>query len=149
MIDLSRSKNEKIRNTPRKGTNVEGILFQCYYKILTETTSKEKIFFTINVPRKVKKAVDRNRIKRLVRESIRFIKPILENTITQPNQLLSLYIIYKTNSFNLEHMPKYDKIKDDITSILKTINQRMKRNEQINIDFFKDVSTNNLSDTST
>jgi len=128
LIDLSLSKSEIIRSTLRKGTNIEGTLFRCYYKVFTDRASKEKIIFTISVPRRIKKAVDRNRIKRLVRESIRLSKSILENIITQPNQLLSLYIIYKINSFNLVRIPKYDKVNDDISSILETISQRLKRN---------------------
>ena len=49
-----------------------------------------------------KKAVDRNRIKRLLRESIRLQKHSLQHTVTREGKCLQLFLIYNSNE-----MPEY------------------------------------------
>lgn len=49
----------------------------------------------ISVPkRNFKKAVDRNRIKRLIREAVRKNKHLLENALLNEKQKLALFLIY-------------------------------------------------------
>src|SRR5690606_30415451 len=51
---------------------------------------------TISVPkRSFRKAHERNRIKRLLRETVRKNKQVLEEVLVQHNQQLALFLIYR------------------------------------------------------
>ncbi|HLV41241.1 MAG TPA: ribonuclease P protein component [Brumimicrobium sp.] len=64
-----------------------------YLSVDLKTDAKFQI--VISVPkRKFKKAVDRNRIKRLIREAVRKNKYILEEGLSNENQQLALFLIY-------------------------------------------------------
>ena len=66
--------------------------------------------------RHFKKAVDRNRIKRLIREALRLQKNELENALTTNNKQLSLFLIYTGNE-----LPEYKVIFDCCAVILKKL----------------------------
>ena len=64
-----------------------------YLAVDLKTDTKFQI--VISVPkRKFKRAVDRNRIKRLIREAVRKKKYILEEGLSTENQQLALFLIY-------------------------------------------------------
>ena len=63
-----------------------------------------------------KKAVDRNRIKRLIRESYRLQKPTFINTIKVDNQQLSVFIVYAGNE-----LPDYKLVYDKVAIALQKI----------------------------
>ena len=63
-----------------------------------ETTLKSTVNFqiVISVPKRIfKHAVNRNRIKRLIRESVRKNKLILETTLRKENKQIALILIYR------------------------------------------------------
>jgi ribonuclease P protein component len=60
-----------------------------------------------------KKAVDRNRIKRLMRESYRLQKFFLNDALREKNQQLALFLIYTG-----KEMPGYKMVSDKIELIL-------------------------------
>ena len=64
--------------------------------------------------RNFKKAVDRNRIKRLIREVYRLQKPALENHLIQNKQSLSIFLMYVG-----KEMPEYTQLKESVEKIIK------------------------------
>lgn len=66
--------------------------------------------------RHFKKAVDRNRIKRLIREVLRLQKNELENSLTTNNKQLSLFLIYTG-----KELPEYNAIFENCAVILKKL----------------------------
>jgi len=64
--------------------------------------------------RNFKKAVDRNRIKRLIREVYRLQKPALENHLIQNKQSLSIFLMYVG-----KEMPEYIQLKESVEKIIK------------------------------
>lgn len=63
--------------------------------LYTDLKTDAKFQIVISVPkRKFKKAVDRNRIKRLIREAVRKKKYILEEALSSENHHLALFLIY-------------------------------------------------------
>lgn len=62
----------------------------------------------ISVPkRKFRKAVDRNRVKRLIREAVRKNKPLIEAAITNENEQLAFFLIYTSNKEESYQKIKY------------------------------------------
>ena len=77
-----------------------------------------------SVPKRLfKRAVDRNRIKRLLRESYRLQKALLYETLIQANKRIALTIVY----IGKEELP-YAKIYPAITKVLVKINGELTEN---------------------
>ena len=67
-----------------------------YLAVDLKTNTRFQI--VIAVPkRKFKRAVDRNRIKRLIREAVRKKKYIIEQSMTAEEPQLALFLIYTSN----------------------------------------------------
>lgn len=71
--------------------------------------------FTVSA-RNFKKAVDRNRIKRLMRECYRLQKNQLKSTLGKNNKMLAIFFIYRGNE-----MPVYTDIFDKIGGALSRL----------------------------
>lgn len=81
--------------------------------IRTDLKTDTKFQIAISVPkRNFKRAVDRNRIKRVVREAVRKNKYILEEAISEEMQQFALFLIYTAQ----EEEP-YQKIGDKIETL--------------------------------
>lgn len=63
-----------------------------------------------------KKAVDRNRIKRLAREAYRLQKKILEKKLIEANSYLTVFFIYTG-----KELPEYKDINDKIGKVLNKL----------------------------
>ena len=66
--------------------------------------------------RNFKKAVDRNRIKRLTREAYRLQKPILQEWLRKKDRSLALFFIYTG-----KELPDYEVVKDKIGLALQKL----------------------------
>ena len=71
----------------------------------------------------IKKSVDRNRIKRLIRESYRLQKNII-NEIILHNKNLAILLVYSSNKTNVTFKEIFDKIKLILQSLKKMQNEK-------------------------
>ncbi len=85
--------------------------------------SKEKTFLKVGVgvsKRHFKKAVDRNRIKRLMREAYRLQKLPLQNMLKEKGYSLQVFFIYTG-----KELPEYLLIKEKIAIVLLQLQQKI------------------------
>lgn len=77
-----------------KGKHVKAYPYFLHY-LPAELNSATSFQVVISAPkRNFKKAVDRNRIKRLTREAVRKNKHLLESAFSERNQKFALFLIY-------------------------------------------------------
>jgi ribonuclease P protein component len=87
--------------------------FRVVYFIPEETEGEIlQAGFTVST-KYFKKAVDRNRVKRLLREAYRLQKHILIDDLTRTDKRLRFFIIYTGNE-----LPEYNMVYERVTSIL-------------------------------
>lgn len=88
------------------------------------TSSQVSIF--VSVPKKkLKSAVDRNRIKRLIREAYRLNKYTLDRSFLKENQTLAIAFVYLKNE-----MSDYETIEKSVRKALKEIERQLKEREK-------------------
>jgi len=81
------------------------------------TKTPKGLKFGVGVSAKnFKKAVDRNRIKRLTREAFRLQKYFLENKLNESGTGLNIFFIYTA-----KELPVYEQVVEKINSILKKL----------------------------
>ena len=89
--------------------------FKAFYSISSSNQSQSK--FGVSVPKKkFKRAVDRNKIKRLIKEALRLNKTILNNELSKKNVSLHIMVL-----FNDEKIPSYNLVEIKIKEILKRL----------------------------
>tara|TARA_B100001540_G_C15777041_1_gene629175 strand:+ start:565 stop:948 length:384 start_codon:yes stop_codon:yes gene_type:complete len=106
----------KFKNSFKSGS------FTVSYINTDKKINKNKIL--ISIPKKnIKKSVDRNRIKRLIRESYRLQKNII-NEIILHNKNLAILLVYSSNKTNVTFKEIFDKIKLILQSLKKMQNEK-------------------------
>lgn len=86
--------------------------FRIYY-VFNQLTNPP-LQFGVGVSNKnFKKAVDRNKIKRLVRESYRLQKPALQQSLKEKNAQLNIFFIY-----NGKEVPSFGEVVDNLKKVL-------------------------------
>lgn len=89
--------------------------FRVYYLSIKDQLNV--LQFGVGVSTKnFKKAVDRNRIKRLAREAYRLQKKILEKKLIEANSYLTVFFIYTG-----KELPEYKDINDKIGKVLNKL----------------------------
>lgn len=89
--------------------------FRVYYLSINDQLNV--LQFGVGVSTKnFKKAVDRNRIKRLAREAYRLQKKILEKKLIEANSYLTVFFIYTG-----KELPEYKDINDKIGRVLNKL----------------------------
>ena len=92
--------------------------------ILTELPSSKSFQIVISAPKRIfRKAHDRNRIKRLCRETIRKNKYILEDYLTPKKKQIALFIVY-TNKEELEYEILFKKTEQLFKKLITEINDK-------------------------
>ncbi len=82
--------------------------FKVFYRLIENEVVTEPLLFGITVPKKIfRRAVDRNSIKRKVREIYRVNKPELKKSLSEQHKTLHLMLVYvdKTNMPSKEMEP--------------------------------------------
>ena len=94
-------KNERLKSRKQiehlfsKGQRGTVTAFRIFYSIINEPAPDSSIKFGVGVSsRFFKKATDRNRIKRLVREAWRLQKNGLKEKLSEQNRQLHVFLIY-------------------------------------------------------
>ena len=97
-------------------------------KIFDKQLSPIDVQFGVGVSSKnFKKAVDRNRIKRLAREAYRLQKNLLEDPLKENKKSLSLFFIYTQKELP-DYKTVYDKTSLILNKLVKTINENNSSN---------------------
>jgi len=82
-----------------------------------QSTSGEFLKAAFSVSKRYfKKAVYRNRIKRLMREAYRLQKPALQNQLEQNKRVLTIFILYVSNE-----LPEYELVVSKMNALLKRL----------------------------
>lgn len=112
----------------KEGKSVKSFPLRLVY-IQTEHTSKYPSQVGVSVPkRNFKKAVDRNRIKRLLRETYRKQKQLVYNTIDKPYVYMISYIGKEKDTYD-EIELKMEKLLNAFIEQIKTIKDEKKHQE--------------------
>lgn len=101
-----------------EGKKISVAPFHIYYLLLPVSDSVvSPIQFGVGVSAKnFKRAVDRNRIKRLTREAYRLQKLPLQNQLKAKNRLLNIFFIYTGKT-----LPDFNLVKEKVAVALKKL----------------------------
>jgi ribonuclease P protein component len=100
-----------------EGRAVTAFPIRLQYKMVDQLTAPLQAGFSVS-SRNFKRAVDRNRIKRLLREAYRLQKLPLEQALQTKEQQLALFLIYTG-----KELPVYALVKEKVEIVLKKLLQ--------------------------
>ena len=114
------------------GQKIKQYPFLLQYKH-TDLPTKKSFQIVCSVPKRIhKKAVNRNRIKRLMRETVRKKKYILEENFPQNEKQLALFLIYtgkSEESYSLL-LDKIEKVFERLMNSKKEVNYKNEENKK-------------------
>ena len=126
-------KDEKLKSRKtieqlfKEGNSFSNFPFRVLWKFTEARTSPLQTGFAVS-SKHFKKAVDRNRIKRLMREAYRLQKNDLQYQLKQQQKQLAVFIIYVGNE-----LPQYELIFDKTTHVLNRLIKISNENTPANI----------------
>ena len=110
-----------------RGKRIQGRLLQCLVLNDAGFLSKNppRVVIGAAVGSRLKKATQRNRIKRLIRESYRLNKEIILSRVKNQTNPMALMFVYRTRSAAAgSHDPSYDDIERDVKELLGRVVER-------------------------
>ncbi len=97
----------------------------CFYRLEKSDTEINQIMVGFAVSKKIGKAVVRNRIKRLMRESYRLNKHILFDIPSPNNFIASIILMYgKNNPIQIKNVV-FDSVKQEIEHLLNRLRTKI------------------------
>ena len=111
----------------RDGRSFSVFPFRVLWKFTGTSVAPVQTGFAVS-SKHFKKAVDRNRIKRLMREAYRLQKNDLQNLLKQQQKQLAVFIIYVGNE-----LPEYDLIFNKTTNVFTRLIKISNENTPANI----------------
>lgn len=105
----------------RHGKAFSNFPFKILWKFNETVSSELQTGFTVS-SKQFKKAVDRNRIKRLMRESYRIQKNELQQQLKKSNKQLAVFFIYVGNELP-DHPFIFEKTGKAIKHLIKIVNE--------------------------
>ena len=121
MKEFSLGKNERLKHRKhiellfREGRSFSVFPFRIYYLFSGELISPLQAGFSAST-RNFKKAVDRNRIKRITKEAYRLQKKELQAQLTNKNQRLAVFFVYTD-----KNLPAFGIAKERVKIILQKL----------------------------
>jgi ribonuclease P protein component len=103
-----------------EGRAVTAFPIRVQYKMVDQLTVPLQAGFSVS-SRNFKRAVDRNRIKRLMREAYRLQKLPLQQALQTKQQQLALFLIYTGKELPVYALVK-EKVEVVLTKLLQTVN---------------------------
>ncbi len=101
----------------KQGITFSKFPFRILYFLPEQNISPLQCGFTVSA-KQFKKAVERNRIKRLMREAYRLQKEELTDTLRRKQKHMIIFFIYTGNQ-----IPEYNDVTEKITSALNRLNK--------------------------
>ena len=115
MREERRLSRKTIRSVYKKGHYINSGCFTINW--LKSNTENPKIRLLISVPKKnISKAVERNYIKRIIRESYKINKPFICNLLLSPVDIILTY--------NKNTMPKFNTLETELLTLFKLITKK-------------------------
>lgn len=133
-VRKSLKKNEILRGDKwfqliiREGKALRAGTMLCSYKVnpCGEPPSRPSIRAGFSVPRRItKKAIDRNRLKRLMRESYRLNKDIISEDVIKSDYSLDILFVFRGKSDSKQRYLKLEDVQPDIIRCLKLLRERI------------------------
>lgn len=124
-------KDERIRGSKRiEYLFVNGLSFVSYplrvvFIEQSRVTSSQVSIFVSVPKKKIKSAVARNRVRRLIREAYRLNKYTFDRNCLNENQMLEIAFVYLKNE-----MSDYETIERSVRKALKEIEKQLKEREK-------------------
>lgn len=125
-------KNEKLKSRKqieqlfKEGKSFSSFPFRVVYVFAGNETAILQAGFSVSA-RYFKKAVDRNRVKRLMREAYRLQKNALHNSVTASAKKLNVFFIYTGNE-----LPEYELIFEKMGTSIKRLQKITNENTAAN-----------------
>ena len=95
--------------------------FKLFYLMQSSSSADQPLLFGVSVPKKLfKRAVDRNKIKRRVRELYRIAKPELSDHLSGNNKMLHIMFVY-TNKEIMSSM----ELRPAMAEVIKKLKEKM------------------------